>query len=105
MWRKFSGWVLNKMLCGIRRRLRWDCYIVKAENGYVVNILQETNDDMVEIIASVYEDTGGATGELEATRAMLYAVAEYFGIYHSEHNKHNLEIRITGKEDENAPRD
>lgn len=90
IWNKFQTWTL----CGIRRRLRWDCYIVKAENGYVVNILQETNDDMVEIIASVYEDTGGATGELEATRAMLYAVAEYFGIYHSEHNKHNLEIRI-----------
>jgi len=96
MWRKFSGWVLNKMFCGRRRTPKWDCYIIKAENGYVFNIAQEVDDNTAEITSSVYEDTGGATGELEATKAMLYAVAEHFGIYHSKHNKHNLEIRIVG---------
>ena len=83
----------------------WDCYIVKAENGYVLNTTQERDDNMVGIISQVFESPETKIGELDATKNLLYAVAERFGVTHSKHNKHNLEIRITGKEDENAPRD
>ena len=77
----------------------WECELARVDNGYVLKYWE------IGLHRIVFEEPDTETGELEAIKALLQATAEYFGVTHSKHNKHNLEIRITGKEDENAPRD
>lgn len=76
--------------------------IEQARNGYILHWWEDQGEECVLENRLVCEDTEGAWGELEAAQKMLYAVLEYFGVYSSKHNRHNLVIKIEENENESG---
>ncbi len=71
---------------------KWQLEIEGVSNGYIIKG-QSTDLDGVNVVEVILKpETEG--GDLEAMQKLLYKIKEYFGIYHSKHNKYNLEINI-----------
>ena len=66
--------------------------IEKVNNGYVCRYYEEDVANKM-----VFEDDESETGELDCMVKLLYFVKEYFGIYNSKHNKHNIIIEVEEK--------
>jgi len=82
----------------------WECEIAKVDNGYVLKYWEETESQNIRH-RIVFEEQDTETGELEVMKNLLRAVTEHFGIIYSKHNKNNLEIRITGMEEDGETND
>lgn len=83
--------------------MNWALTIKKVSNGYVLEYPDDLDDETRttrENIILVVEEQDREDGELEAAQKMLQEVKEYFGIYHSKHNKKNLVVKIEGGNDE-----
>ncbi len=74
----------------------WSIEIKKAENGYVAKWWEEMeDDDKWEEHTRIFEEID--SDELDAAKAMLIFVKEYFGIYGSKHDKRRLVVSIEEK--------
>lgn len=70
----------------------WKLEITKCDNGYILKGVFGNSDVESEVV--IQQDEYDLNGELKAMRDMLWEVKEYFGLYYSKHNKHNLNIKI-----------
>jgi hypothetical protein len=66
--------------------------IEQIKNGYI--LLGKFSDDLMNQQKIVIEEKESEDGELEAMQELLWQIKEYFGVYHSKHNKKNLIIEI-----------
>lgn len=73
---------------------RWDLRIIKADNGFRTNYLDDTDDGKSLVQETVFEEEESERGELDCMVNLLYSVAEHFGVSFSKHNKRNLVIKI-----------
>ncbi len=76
---------------------RWDLRIIKGDNGYRCNWLEEmddVDDRPTKICEMVFEEADNEKGELECMRNLLHFVKEHFGIFYAKHSKHNLVVEI-----------
>uniref|UniRef100_A0A6M3LKF2 Uncharacterized protein n=1 Tax=viral metagenome TaxID=1070528 RepID=A0A6M3LKF2_9ZZZZ len=78
---------------------RWDLRIVRGENGYRCNWLEDLDDDHAQIFETVFEEEEGEHGEVEAFQRLLYFITEHFGMIGSKHDARRIRI-TTGGEDE-----
>lgn len=68
----------------------WKLLIKKVSNGYVLR--GRWNSDVVtEMVINDEQD------DLEPEQELLYAVLEYFAVYHSKHNQKNIKVIIEEK--------
>lgn len=77
--------------------MKWAMGIMRASNGFILKWYDEDDEGREYPQTLVIEEVDG---ELKAAQKMLWEVLEYFGIYHSKHNKENLVIKIEGEDDE-----
>jgi hypothetical protein len=66
----------------------WECKIIKADNGFVIEYQEETEDNRFETKRIVVE--GG--DEQEEMTGLLYAIAEFFGENYNKFAGDNLNI-------------
>ncbi len=71
---------------------KWQLEIESVSNGYIIKG-QSTDLDRVNVVEVIIKPET-EEGDLEAMQELLYKIKEYFGVYHSKHNKKNLEINI-----------
>jgi hypothetical protein len=72
----------------------WKLEIKKVNNGYILKGKFENSDIVTE---RVFEENYLDHPKLEAMKTILYEIMEYFGIYNSKHNTHDLKIEIKKK--------
>ena len=83
----------------MKTELPWACEITKGINGYVMTHQEELDDGETREEIQVFEEPDIEAGELEAMRSLLRAVMDFFGVYYSTHNQHNLIIEIIGEDE------
>ena len=80
----------------------WKLEIRKVNNGYVLRgkfgdselITEEVIEEKDEDIYSQDSNRYLLAYDLTAMKDVLYLIMEYFGTFHSKHNRRNLEVRI-----------
>jgi len=73
----------------------WELKIRKAENGYTLSWLDETDDGLpIPRQAVVQEDEQHENPEAQAAADMLWQVLEFFNILGSKHDKHRVRVKI-----------
>lgn len=78
----------------------WSMNISKAENGYICEWYEEIEDNHLTKKQYVIEELECEYCELQAMRDLLYFIKEYFGLYHSKHDKFNLYVEVKEEEQE-----
>ena len=72
----------------IKPKMDWSLKIRRVSNGW---ILEAPNDNDV-ITEEVIQEEETEEGELEAGKDMLLAVADYFGLLGSRHDKKRIRV-------------
>jgi hypothetical protein len=80
--------------------MTWELKIKKADNGYILEHLDQECEGPDRIAEIVVEEKDDEFGELEAMVNLLFAVKEYFGVHWSKHNKKNVEIKLVSDDEE-----
>jgi hypothetical protein len=82
-------------------KMDWKIIIVKAENGYICEWEEDSeNEENYKIKRKqVFEESDEENGELICMKEMLHFVKEHFGIVYSKHSKHNLVIDVKKEKD------
>jgi hypothetical protein len=69
--------------------------ITQINNGYILEWEEELDEGFAQGLHVIEEhDT-----ELKAMQELLWFIQEFFGVFHSKHNKENLYIEIRKKDD------
>jgi len=69
--------------------------IEKADNGFILSYLEDTDDDLATEIKELIEIDDDAEDEREAIKRLLEQVAVHFGCSYDKFAKDNLEISFT----------
>ena len=67
----------------------WELKIEKINNGFILSYETESDDNKIEIIKEVIEESND---ENEAMTQLLERVAEYFGSHYDKYAENNLNI-------------
>jgi hypothetical protein len=90
----------------MNKKGEWEVKIKKIENGYIAEWEDEYDEGgRYHTVTRTFEEEENAEEELSERKAMaklIWWLMEYFGIYHSKHNKYNLVVSIkNNKQEEN----
>jgi hypothetical protein len=70
--------------------MTWECKIIKADNGFIIEYQEEIDDSKFETKHIVIEDE--MDDEKKNMADMLYKVADYFGVNYNKFALDNLKI-------------
>ena len=77
--------------------MTWELNIKNAQNGYIIEWEEEEAGKQQEVIEE--DDELTENRELDTMKRLLSLIKEYFGVYYSKHNKHNLVIKIENEKE------
>jgi hypothetical protein len=73
---------------------RWDIHIIRSDNGYRCNWIEEVDEDHERIMEMVFEEEGSEHGEIEAFQRLLWFITEHFGMVGSKHDEKRIRVEI-----------
>lgn len=74
--------------------MNWQIELERVQNGYTARWWEDADDDNLVKEQRVFEEQDTPKGELDAFVALVWFLAEHFGVYGSKHDEFRLRCEV-----------